>query len=445
MCVTPPIRYARSGAVHIAHQLVGDGPDDLVYAWGLVSNLEITWEDVRLADFIERLARFRRLVLFDRRGQGMSDRVASVASFEDHVDDLIAVMNAAGTERASIFGESNGAVAAIGCAALHPERVDRLVLFHGSAKMLADASQPWALSEEVLERYATWAEERWGTGAVLRAMSPSESVDLAGAEFAATFERQSHSPASFAAALQADMRWDVRPLLERITAPTLVLHRRDNLVTPLGHAELLAERIPGAELVVLDGSDQIPQLGDSDRVAEEIERFITGSVGVSTRRALGTIVFTDLVGSTDRAAALGDKQWRLLLDRYEATARIAVVGQGGREIKTTGDGFLFVFDLPSRALTGAHALVAAASSVDLEARVGVHCGEYELRGDDVGGIAIAIASRVASLAEAGEVLATTTVRDLSVGAPFQYHDRGTHALKGVPGTWPLLAVAERTG
>jgi pimeloyl-ACP methyl ester carboxylesterase len=441
--VAPPIRYARSGDVHIAHQLVGDGPDDLVYAWGLISNLEMMWEDVRCADFIQRLARFRRLLLFDRRGQGMSDRIASAASVEDHVDDLVAVMDAAGAARASIFGESNGVAAAIGCAALHPERVDRLVLFHGTAKMLADTSQPWAVSEEVLESFAGWAEERWGTGRMLRGMAPSEHIDLAGIEFAARYERQSHSPASFVAALRAEAHWDVRPLLERITAPTLVLHRRDNPVTPLGHAELLAERIRGAELVVLDGSAQVPQLGDADRVAEEIERFMTGSAAASTRRVLGTIVFTDLVGSTDRAAELGDERWRLLLDRYEATARIAVLGQGGREIKTTGDGFLFVFDLPSHALAGAHALLAAASSVDLEARVGVHSGEYELRDNDVGGIAIAIASRVNSLAGPGEVLTTTTVRDLSVGAPFDYHARGTHSLKGVPGTWPLLAVTER--
>jgi class 3 adenylate cyclase/pimeloyl-ACP methyl ester carboxylesterase len=432
----PETRYAKSGDVHIAYQVVESGPTDLVLVPGFISHIEEWWEEPLSARFLERLASFSRLILFDKRGTGLSDREAGVPTLEQRMDDVRAVLAAAGSERAAVLGVSEGGAMSALFAATYPERTAALVLYGTFAEFCS-----WVPTPEHLEHFLHAIDEGWGTGRSLPHFAPSVADDSRFRRWWARYERLGASPGAAMALMRMNSEIDVRHVLPAIRVPTLVLHRTGDVTVDVEAGRYQAAHIPGATYVELPGVDHLPFVGDAEAVLDEIEEFLTGARPVAEPdRVLATVLFTDVVGSTELAARLGDRRWRDLLDAHHAAVRRQLARFRGREVKTVGDGFLATFDGPARAIRCADAIRASVRTLGLEVRAGLHTGEVELIGDDVGGIAIHVGARVAALAGPGEVLVSSTVKDLVAGSGLRFEDRGTHRLKGVPEGWRLFAV-----
>jgi len=440
----PTTRYARSGSVSIAYQVIGDGPRDLVFVSGWVSHLESGWDEPLLAGFRRRLASFSRLILFDKRGTGMSDRVpdASLPTLEQRMDDVRAVMDAAGSERAALFGQSEGASMAILFAATYPERTTALITFGAFASRVWSPDYPWAPTPEQRQGLYDNIEKNWGGDIDMSALAPSLAHDAGFRRRLSTYLRLSASPGAAMALARMNTEIDVRKVLPAIRVPTLILHRTGDLDANMEEGRYIAARIPGAKFLELPGPDHLPWVGDQAEVTDEIEEFLTGiRPAPQPDRMLATVLFTDIVGSTERAAALGDKAWRDVLERHHASVRGELTHFRGHEVTTTGDGFLATFDGPARAVRCAVAIRDRLHDSGLEVRAGVHTGECERMGDNIGGLAVHIGSRVAGLAGPGEVLASSTVKDLVAGSGIVFEDRGAHPLKGIPGEWRVFKVA----
>jgi len=442
--MTPKTRYARSGHLHIAYQVVGDGPFDLLYVPGWVSHVELAWAEPTQARYLERLASFSRLILFDKRGTGLSDRVPDnqLPTLDERIDDLRAVMDAAGSERAALHGFSEGGNMSALFAATHPERTRALVTFGVFAKRIWSPDYPWAPTPEQREREYETVEREWGNLMDLSRLLPSKIGDIEFATRHATYFRHAASPGAAIALLRMNTQIDIRAILPTIRVPTLVMHRSGDLESKIEEARYIAGQIPGARLVELPGADHLPWVGDQETVLDEIEEFLTGvRPAVEPERVLVTVLFTDIVDSTARAARVGDHAWRELIERHDAIARREIARFRGREVNTSGDGFFATFDGPARAVRCACALRDAMFPLGLSLRAGVHTGEVELAGKELRGIAVHIGARVAAAAGSGEVLVSGTVKDLVAGAGIAFSDRGAHNLKGVPGDWRLYAVA----
>jgi class 3 adenylate cyclase len=439
----PDTRYAKSGDVHIAYQVVGEGPIDLVLVYGWISHIEHQWEDPSLARFLERLASFSRLITFDKRGTGLSDRVAENAlpTLEQRMDDVRAVLEAAGSSRAALFGISEGGPMCALFAATYPARTSALVMYGTYAKYIRDAEYPWAPTREDHEAAFAAYEKGWGTPIGLKVMAPSVAGDERWRQWWARYLRVAASPGAGVALYRMNIEIDVRHVLPTIRVPTLILHRTGDRLMDSGGARYIAGRIPGARYVEQPGVDHIPWLGDADALIGEIQEFLTGVRPTSdVDRILATVMFVDIVGSTEQAAALGDARWRDLLANYHERVGREITRFRGRVIDTAGDGVFASFDGPARAIRCASAIVSAVKPLGIAVRSGLHTGECEVIGEKIGGIAVHIGARVAAMASSGEVLVSHTVRDLVAGSGIRFGDRGTHVLKGVPGGWPLFAV-----
>jgi pimeloyl-ACP methyl ester carboxylesterase/class 3 adenylate cyclase len=441
--VEPRTRYARSGDVRIAYQVVGKGPLDLVLVPGAFSHIELWWEDPAIAGFLRRLASFSRLILFDKRGTGLSDRVPDTAmpSIEQRMDDVRAVMDAAGSTRAGLLGFSEGGPMAALFAATYPERVQALVMYGTFARWFRSAEHPWGLPPEALGTMIEAIDQHWGEGITLPMAVPSQPDTAQAREQFGRMERFAASPGAMIALVRMAADIDVRHVLPAIHVPALVVHRREELMVPVECARYLAAHIPGARYLELPGVDHVPWAGDVDTLVGELQEFLTGARATSDPdRVLATVLFTDIVASTERAATLGDRGWRDLLERHQALVRRELARFLGREVKTLGDGFLATFDGPARAIRCASAIRDGIRLLGIEIKSGLHTGECELMGKDVAGIAVHIAARVAATAAPGEVLVSSTVKDLVVGSGLSFGDRGMHNLHGVPGEWRLFAV-----
>jgi pimeloyl-ACP methyl ester carboxylesterase len=436
------VRFARSGDVDIAYRIVGDGPIDLVYAQGFITHLEVNWELPQFRRYCERLAEFTRLILFDKRGMGMSDRVPGTTTLEERMDDIRAIMDAVGIERAAVMGESEGAPLAMLFAAAHPERTVALILQGGEVRERTDEAWPWGEStEEAFETSMATLPERWGKAGTMVHRVPSAGDP----EWLRAWWNRMLVNASTPAAAEGFMRMafaiDVRHVVSAINVPTLVLHARDDQVCHVENARFLARTIRGARSVERPGGDHLPWFDPDDTIAE-IREFLTGRREAgSSDRVLATVLFTDLVGSTESAAELGDRRWRDLLEQHHLAVRRELGRFDGREVDTAGDGFFATFDGPARAIRCAQAIVGAVRPLGLELRAGLHTGEVERADGKVAGIAVNIGARVAAQAEAGEVLVSGTVKDLVAGSGLEFRDRGVAKLKGIPGEWRLFAVA----
>lgn len=436
---TPDTRYAKAGDVNIAYQVSGDGPLDLVLVPGFVSHLENDWEEPRSAHFLDRLGSFSRLIRFDKRGTGLSDRPPGLPDLETRMDDVRVVMDAVGSAQAALFGYSEGGPMCILFAATYPERTLSLVLYGTYAKRQdPDDDYPWSPTAQQRQEYASEVEREWGVEADLGTMAPN--ADEAMVRWWQARARASASPGAARDLVLMNSQIDVRAVLPTVRVSTLVLHRRGDHDSRLEEGRYIAARIPGARLVELEGEDHVPWI-DPDQVLDEVEEFLTGvRRGPEPDRVLATILFTDIVRSTERAVELGDRRWRELLERHHEVVRRQLERFQGKEVDTAGDGFLATFDGPARAIRCAQAIRDQARELDLEIRAGVHTGEVELAGQDVRGIAVHIGARVAALAGSGEVFVSSTVKDLVAGSGIEFEDRDTHPLKGVPGEWHLFAV-----
>jgi class 3 adenylate cyclase len=440
---TPETHYAKSGDVHIAYQVIGDAGPTFIGVPGFAQNIDLMWEEPRCARFLTRFASFCRFIHFDKRGTGMSDRSVGVPSFEDRVEDMHAVMEAEGVERAFVGGFSEGGPISMFFAATHPERTLGLVLLGTAASFVRQDDLPWnGGPEEWNALFNAWAAE-WGSGGFsVRAAAPSMVGDKEYLAFAARYERQSLSPGGVVALAQLNAQIDVRHILGSITIPTLVLHHVDEGID-VRNGRYLAEHIPNARYIELPGADHLPWLGDQDVIFDEVEEFVSGTrTSHTSDRILATVLLTDIVGSTERAKDLGDGAWIALLDRHDRIVDVALRRFGGRAVKGTGDGVLALFDSPGRAIRCAVAMRDEILHLGLEIRAGVHTGEIETRGNDIAGIGVHIAARVESKARPNEVLVSSSVPPLVVGSDIDFETRGEHELKGVPGTWQLFAVAD---
>ncbi len=433
----PDTRYAKSGDLRIAYQVVGRGPLDLVFVPGFVSNLDLSWEDPALAAFLHRLASFSRLILFDKRGTGLSDRLGKLPTLEERMDDVRAVMDAVGSKKAALFGISEGGAMAMLFAATYPDRTIALALYG------AYVHHPsWVIPPEKLGAALEQIESLWGTGELVGLFAPSRANDDAFKRWWARFERLGGSPSVPLMITKMNSEIDIRHIIRSVRVPTLILHRCGDTRVNVNAGRYAAQHISGAKYVELPGEDHCLWVGDTDRIAEELEEFLTGTrSAVEIDRVLATVLFTDIVQSTRRAAELGDRAWRMRLEQHNAIVRQAIGQYRGREVKTMGDGFLVTFDGPARAVRCATTLTDRLGAVGLEVRSGVHTGEIELlKNEDIGGIAVHIASRISSLAEGGQVLVSNTVRDLVAGSGLRFDDRGMHSLKGLPENTHLYAV-----
>ena len=438
----PAVHYAKSSELNIAYQVTGSGPRDVVLISGFVSHLDLDWAEPRHAYFLERLGSFSRLIRFDKRGTGLSDRPGGLPDLETRMDDVRAVMDAAGSRRAVLFGYSEGGPMAVLFSATYPERTAALILCGSFASVKAE---PWVVTPQQWGYFLRKVEERWGQGVLVPINAPSRKDDSAFCQWFGRLERASASPGSILALLQANYDIDVRHVLPAIQAPTLILHRVGDQAVPVEAGRYLAQHIRNARYVELPGNDHLLQAFDQatlDMLIDEIEEFVTGArSGPEPDRQLVTVLFTDIVSSTERAVAVGDRRWRELLDGYLGVARQQLDRFRGREIDVAGDGLFAIFDGPARAIRCACAIRDAVHQLGLEVRAGVHTGECEVTGSRVSGIAVHTGARIAAVAQPQEVLASGTVRDLVAGSGIRFDARGSHALKGVPGDWPLFAVA----
>jgi len=435
--VRPQTRYARSGDVSIAYQVVGDGPLDLILVHGWVSHLDMQWGERRLAAFLNRLASFARLIVFDKRGTGLSDRVATadLPTLEERMDDLGAVMDAAGSENAALFGISDGGAMCLLFAATHPERVRSVLTFGSWARRTFAPDYPWASTREKREARYSEIPETWGTSASLfglKTLFPSMVGDHAFEDWLGAYLRAAASPAAAVAILRMNSDADVRPILASVRVPALVMNRVDDGDVKVDEARYLASHIPGARLKLFSGADHVPWIGHTEDILGEIEEFLTGARHVDFEdRVLATVLSTDIVASTELVARLGDRNWRDLLERHYAAVRRRLEQYRGREIDTAGDGVLAAFDGPARAIRCAKAVVGDSASLGFEMRAGLHTGECEVVGGKLTGIAVHTAARVAATASPGEVLVSATVHDLVAGSGITFAERGEHALKGI--------------
>jgi class 3 adenylate cyclase len=436
----PQTRYAKSGDVNIAYQVVGDGPLDLVLVHGFVSHVDLDWDEPRMAHFQRRLSSFSRLIRFDKRGTGLSDRPGGLPDLETRMDDVRAVMDAVGSEKAALFGYSEGGPMCCLFAATYPERTTALVLYASYAKRQnPDDDYPWASTPAQRRAHAEEIERNWGTDAHLGSMAPN--ADAALRAWWARRTRAAASPGAARDLILMNSQIDVRSVLPAIQAPTLVMHRTGDLDVDVEEGRYVAEHIADARFVEFPGDEHLVLLG-ADELVDEVEEFLTGTRPArEPDRVLATILFTDIVDSSRRAAALGDRAWRELLGAHHAAVRRQLDRYQGREVDTAGDGFLATFDGPARAVRCGHAIQQSMRELGLEVRAGVHTGEVELADGKVAGIAVHTGARVAALAEPGQVLVSSTVKDLVAGSGLEFEERGTHELKGVPGEWRLYAVS----
>ena len=451
--------YAKCGDLSLAYQVFGDGPVELVFVGSFASHVELVWTVPEFEAFGERLSTFCRVLLFDKAGVGLSDPVPQVRTLDDRAAEIEAVMDAVGFERAVLFGSSESGAASIFFAATRPQRTRALILtgtfayfgFAGSddlerdpaelrARLVPELGDDYTPSVKQLARWQAWGRaacSAWGSGEATKVMLPSvRSIRQLG-----MFERMSASPGMARAALEAVFRIDVRPILPTISVPTLVIHARDEII-PVQEGRYIAAHIPGARLLEVDGNDHAPWLADPDRILTQIEEFLTGSHAAPSQshRALRTVLFTDMVASTQHAAATGDERWRAVLHRFGDITADLTKRFDGTVVKSTGDGYLVTFDGPTQAIRCAEALRADAETLGIKIRAGIHTGECELMDTDIGGLAVHIAARILGQAGADEILVSNTVRDLVVGSGTGFEDRGSVELRGVPGTWQLLSV-----
>jgi class 3 adenylate cyclase len=437
----PRTSYVKSGEVHIAYQVLGDGPIDLLWVPGFVSHLEYDWEHPRPARFFRRLASFSRLIRFDKRGTGLSDRVA-IPTLEERMDDVRAVLDATGSSRAALIGVSEGGPMSLLYAATYPERTSALVLYGSYARRAWAPDHPFGVTSERMRGILETLEKDWGASVAMEIWSPSMLGDEAYKQWRATYLRLAASPGAAISVMRMNMEIDARHVLPAIGVPTLILHRTGDRLTPVDQARHMAKHIRCAKLVELPGEDHTPWVGDTDALLDEIEEFLTGiRHGPEPDRILATVLFTDIVGSTKRAVELGDRDWRELLEQHHAIVRRQLARFRGHEVNIAGDGFLATFDGPGRAIRCAVSICREVRSLGIDVRAGLHSGECQVEDSKVEGIAVHIGSRVAATAKPGEVLVSSTVKDLVVGSGIAFEDRGMHALKGVPGEWHLFAVA----
>ena len=442
--MAPQTRYARSGDVHIAYQVVGEGPIDLVYVPSWISAVEHYWDEPSVARYFNRLASFSRLIMFDRRGSGMSDPLARAPTLEEQMDDVVAVMDAAGSERAAVFALLEGGAMAALFAATHPERTKALVLYEAQPRMSWAPDYDWALRREEREDYLrNGGLDSWGDGSRILTLSPNSAGNPRLRDWYGRLERLAASPGTAAQLMRMNAEVDIRAVLPTIKVPTLVLHRAGDKMIDIRHSRYLAEHIPNAKLVELPGEEALSFGPEASDELDEIEERSTGArQSAHSERILATVMFSDIVDSTTRAAELGDRRWRDLLQSIESSVGRELSRFRGRAVKTMGDGFLATFDGPARAIRCATSIRdSARSQFGLEVRSGLHTGEIEVIGNDVGGIAVHIGARVGASAAPGEVLVSGTVKDLVVGSGISFEDRGERELKGVPGRWRLFAVA----
>jgi pimeloyl-ACP methyl ester carboxylesterase len=437
----PETRYADAGGVRIAYQVFGSGERDIVFVWGTWSHVELAWELPGAARFLRRLGSLGRVVHFDKRGIGLSDPIEGVPTLEERMDDVRAVMEAAGIERAALVGVSEGAAMTILFAATHPERVSHLALYGAFSRLAPSQDYPWGIDPEVAEPLLDHAVAHWGEGVPLALVAPKKVGDELFKRDWQRFERYAMSPTMFKRLIMMNLEIDIRPTLSSVSVPTLVLHRAEDAFIPLGAGRDLADRIPGAHFLELPGADHLFAV-DPDQIVDEVAEFLTGARGgAALDRVLTTILFTDIVGSTKLGADLGDAGWGELIERHDSLVRRHLVRFSGTEVKTLGDGFMARFDGPARAIACAGELRGALRSLDIGIRAGIHTGECELVDGDVRGLAVNLAARIAAAAQEDEVLVSSTVRDLVAGSGVEFIDRGERTLKGVPGRWRLFAAA----
>jgi class 3 adenylate cyclase len=437
----PEIQYARCGPVHLAYQAFGAGAVDLVMIAGGFSHLELRWEDPDLAHRWRQLAGFSRVIAFDKRGVGLSDRAAALPPYEEQIDDVLAVMDAAGSESAVLHGFLDGGILAALVAATHPERVRGLILDSCPARVLQAPDYPHGFAPDDWERLAEQIDDEWFLDDLIELVAPDKAGDESYKDWFRRYARAGAGPGGLASLMRTAAQVDIRDVLPSISVPTLVLARQGGALVTVESARHVAESIPDARMVVTSHSDHDFRGDNLQSLIDEIEEFVTGTRRAPPAdRALATILFTDIAGSTVRVAEVGDRRWREVLNRHDDLAEHCVTRYGGRLIKSIGDGVLATFDGPARGVRCAQAFVSSARAAGIDVRAGVHTGEVELRDADVGGIAVHITARVAGLADAGEVLVSRTVTDLVAGSGIEFEDRCEHALKGVPGTWHLYAA-----
>ncbi len=443
----PEIRYADSGGIQIAYVVVGQGPLDIVFMFDWASHAELIWTEPRTERFLRRFSSYGRLIMLDMRGVGLSDPIEGLSSIEESVDDVRAVMDAAASERAALVGHGHGGLQSLVFAATHPSRTVAVVSINSYARLARADDYPWGLPPTAQEKAIAAIESAWGSGMSIRVLAPSLANEAGAQEMWGAFERAAGTPRRAARKQRAVFDTDTRHVLPLITAPTLVVQSSDSPLIRTGHGRYLAEHIPGARYYEVASPDYWVWMSRApDALLDEIEEFLTGArAGSEHERVLATVAFTDLVGSTELAARLGDRRWRELLEIHDSVARREVEAARGRLIKSTGDGLLATFDGPARGIRCVQAIARAVAPLGLDVRAGLHAGEIELRDSDIGGIAVHIAARIAGIAEAREVLVSSTVKDLVAGSDIAFADRGETPLKGVPGAWRLYAVDDSTG
>jgi class 3 adenylate cyclase len=442
--ISAATRYAKSSEVHIAYQVFGSGPVDVVVVWGTFSHVELMWEEPGMARFLNRLGRFARVIHLDKRGSGLSDAIPGIPTLEERMDDVRAVMDAVGSERAFILGESEGGPMSVLFAATYPERTLGLILYGALVRILRSEQTPWGTTPELFEGFLDVLVEQWGTGSAADIFAPSLVGDAEVARFMCRFERMAASPGAVRQLMMANAEIDIRPVLPVVAVPTLVVHSTGDIPVPVGNGRYLAEHIAGARFVELPGNDHYIGGEPGDALADEIEEFVTGvRPEPHIDRVLATVLFSDIVDSTGRLSEQGDRRWAELLAGHDALVSHEVQRHGGRVVKSTGDGVLALFDGPARAIRAACAIVEGVRTLGLEARTGLHTGEVEPSGDDVSGIAVHLASRVMSSAAPNEVRVSRTVRDLVAGSGIAFTALGAQSLKGFAEEWELFAV--RTG
>jgi len=439
----PQTKYAKSENISIAYQVVGNGPLDLIFVMGWVSNIECMWDEPSFNHFLSRLAAFSRLILFDKRGTGLSDKVLELPTLEQRMDDVRAVMDAVNSKKAALLGVSEGGPMSALFAATYPERTEALIMYGSYAKRIWDPDYPWAPTPEKRQMFYTAIKDGWGGPVDLEILAPGKVQNDHFKQWWATYLRRSASPADALALAKMNTEIDIRNILPAIHVPTLILHRKGDIDMDINGSRYLASKIPGAKLVELEGNDHLPWVGNYEEILDEIEVFLTGEHKFAeTERVLATVLFTDIVGSTEHAIELGDERWLHLLKNHDALVRKELLRFRGREIDKTGDGFLSIFEGPARAIRCACAIRDSVRSLGIEIRAGLHTGECEMIDKNVAGIAVHLGARVMSKAGAGEVLVSGTLKDLVAGSGIRFENRGANTLKGIPGLWVLYSVSE---